>query len=213
MNSFIVLSCVLVVAAASPYGYQNGYQSSRYPSYQQQYQPSYQRSYQPSYQPSYQSPYQYSAPVAPAAPVRLVQTAPVAPVAATGFAGFGLETLLSLIPSAGSSLSKASGSLDNLMKGLPAALANMDPAVKEDFRKVNVIIAEVCSKMVDEAKPETYSYYTPAGIKVTCDFINKTANDIYLGLNDPAIIQSYTDKLQKFTKSLQDQADVYSSIF
>ena len=119
---------------------------------------------------------------------------------------------MSLIPSGASNLAKASGSLDNLMKGLPAALANMDPAVKADFGKVNVIIAEVCNKMV-AARPDTYSYYTPEGIKVTCDFINKTANDIYEGLSDPAIIQSYTDKLQKLTKSLQDQAEIYSVLF
>jgi len=39
-----------------------------------------------------------------------------------------------------------------LIKGLLAALANMDPAVKADFGKVNIIISEVCNKMVAEAR-------------------------------------------------------------
>ena len=185
----IVFACLLVSASATSSGY---YYNSQQP---------YAR---------YQQPIQ---PVAATAP--LVKAAPAAAVAlvAPVATGFSLETLMSLIPSAGLNLSKASASLDTLMKGLPAALANIDPAVKADFGKVNVIIAEVCNKMVSEATPQTYSYYNPEGIRVTCDLINKTANEIVLILNDPSITQSYTEKLQKLTASLQDQADVYSSIF
>ena len=154
----------------------------------------------------YQSGYQYQPSTVVARSASYAPAAPAAP-------GFNLETLFSLIPTGGKNLAKASESLDNLMIGLPAALKNMDPAVKADFRKVNALIADVCNKMVYEAKPESYSYYTPEGIKVTCDFINKTANDIVLGLDDPAIIQSYVNKLKQYTNALNAQSEVYSILF
>ena len=200
----------MAVAAASPQGYYQ-YAHSPYPSYYQQYEPSKIVERSSQYAPAPQ--YHHAAPVVSYAPAPAVSYAPAAPVAAPAAPGFNLETLKSLIPSGGNNLAKASDSLDNLMKGLPAALKNMDPAVKADFRKVNALIADVCNKMVNEAKPESYSYYTPEGIKVTCDFINKTANDIVLGLDDPAIIQSYVDKLKQYTNALNDQSEVYSILF
>ena len=185
----------------------------------------------------------YSAPAAPVAPVRPAYSVPsvvpvrpaysapsVAPVrpayssplvqpvsvAATSF-DFNLERFLSFVqpflPSAGQSLGKATGALDNLMIGLPAALKNMrDRAVKANFGKVNLIIAEECNKMVAEARPYAESYYTPEGIRVTCDFINKKANDIFLSLDEPTIIQYYTNKLKDATASLIGyQANTYQS--
>ena len=161
----------------------------------------------------------YYAPVAPVAPVRPAYSSPLVQpvsVAATSF-DFNLERFLSFIqpflPSAGQSLGKATGALDNLMIGLPAALKNMrDRAVKANFGKVNLIIAEECNKMVAEARPYAESYYTPEGIRVTCDFINKKANDIFLSLDEPTIIQYYTNKLKDATASLIGyQANTYQS--
>ena len=120
---------------------------------------------------------------------------------------------MKMLPDPGTSLAKASASLDDLAKGLPTALSNLDPSVKADIGKVNIIISEVCDKMMATAKPSTFSYYSPEGIKASCDFINKTAADLLLGLDDPSIIQSYIDKVQKMTRSLQAQYNIYSSLF
>lgn len=225
MKSFIALSCLLVVASATPNSY---YYNSRFPQYQQQYAAA-----------PVAAPQQYAyQPIAPvAAPV--VKAAPVVVPAASDF-GLGslsqlagtdfsslssslsslanmdfssLSALKSMLPDPVTSLAKASKSLDDLSRGLPTALANIDPAVKADVGKVNVIIAEVCDKMLAEATPSEFSYYSPEGIKASCDFITKTANDILLGLDDPSIIQSYVDKVQKLTRSLQAQAAIYSSLF
>jgi hypothetical protein len=216
MKSFVALSCLLVVASASADSY---YYNSAYPKYQRKY----------GYKP-------VAAPVAAPA-VKAVQVAekvadPVASefgfgdlsslsslgaLAGIDFSSLGsLTSLMSFLPSAKSALAgldKASDSLDNLSRGLPSALAQLDPAVKADIAKVNVIIAEVCNKIMAEATPSTFSYYSPEGIKATCNVINKTANDIVLGLDDPSIIQSYVDKVQGLTRSLQAQAAIYSNFF
>jgi len=200
MNAFIVLSCLLVSASASPYGY---YYNNQYPQYQKQV-------YQPSYKPLYKT--------AQAA-------APVAPVAATGFdleslvnlanqatTGFNLDSLTNLIPMGSTNLAKASASLNNLMKGLPAALANMDPAMKADIGKVNWLIADVCNKIVAEARPAdaTFSYYSTTGLSAACERINTVTQEVARIFEDPSVTQTYVDKLQKMTGALQAQADVYS---
>ena len=125
--------------------------------------------------------------------------------------GFEMETLMGLIPMGGSALAKATSTLDLLMKGFPAVLKNIDPSFKADIRKVNEIIADVCNKIQYEAKPSTNSYYSSEGMKVTCDSINGIAQEISQGLDDPAITQSYVDKLKGASKMIQDQVDVYSS--
>ena len=198
------MACGLVVVSASPQGYHYDSRHQGHPSYQTQH-------------PTYQQPqasYHYAAPVAPAAPTyytpaRPAYSAPYVQAVPVAAPNFDLDALLRFIqpfmPSAKQSLGKATNSLDKLMIGLPAALKHMDPALKADFGKVNVVIAEVCDKMVAEAKPYAQSYYTPEGIRTTCDFINKTANDILLGMDDPAIVQYYTNKLKEATTALQNE--------
>ena len=205
----------MVVASASPKSY---YYNSRFPQYQQQ--PRYQQQPQYGYPAPQQAVYQPVAPVA--AP--LVKAAPVALPVASDF-GLGslsslasmdfssLSSLMALLPQAGTSLAKASKSLDDLTLGLPAVLANMSPETKADVGKINVIIAEVCNRIEAEATPSGFSYYSKGGIKSTCDFINKISNDILLSLDDPSIVQSYVDKVQKLTRSLQAQASIYSNLF
>merc|ERR1711981_46553 len=105
-----------------------------------------------------------------------------------------LPQLKELLPeNPGTSLAKASATLDELSAQLPQALANVDPEIKADFGKVNVIIADVCNKILEVATPSTFSYYTPAGIKATCEMINKTANMVSQGLEDPSVFQGYTN--------------------
>jgi hypothetical protein len=125
---------------------------------------------------------------------------------------FGMETLISYIPMGGAALSKATSTLDLLMKGFPAVLKNISPSFKSDIRKVNGIVADVCNKIMSEARPSTYSYYSSGGMKATCDSINKIAQEISQGLDDPAITQSYVDKLKGASKMIQDQVDVYSTL-
>jgi len=189
MKSFVALSCLLVVASASANSY---YYNSAFPRY--------------GYQPA--------APVA--APIRQVAAPAAVAAPVTGDFGFGdlssLSSLMSFLPSpkaGAAALDKASKSLDNLSRGLPTALANLDPSIKADIEKVNVIIAEVCTKMMAEATPSEFSYYSPEGITASCRVINKFANDILLSLDDPSIIQSYVDKLQNMSRSLQALAAIY----
>jgi hypothetical protein len=103
-------------------------------------------------------------------------------------------------------LVKATDMLQLLMKGLPAALQNMDPALKADFAKVNNVITDVCSKILTQAQPTVYSSYNPQDLKTTCDYINKVSSDVTAGLDNPAIVQSYVDQLKIATNALIAEA-------
>ena len=109
-------------------------------------------------------------------------------------------------------LVKASEMLQTLMKGLPTALSQMEPATRSDMGKVNQIIAEVCSNILSQSQPSTNSYYKvnayykAEDLKTTCDYINKVGNDILAGMDNPSIIQSYVDQLQAATNSLIAEA-------
>jgi len=219
MKSFIAVACVLAVASASP-------QWGQYPQWGQQAAAPVQRWGQAA-----------AAPVQawgqPAAAPLVKAPAAVVPAAPSNFdfgavSGFDMSTLLSLITplqsllpqlkallpeNPGSSLAKASATLDELSAQLPQALANVDPEIKADFGKVNVIIAEVCNKMLEVASPSEFSYYTPAGINAACEMITKTANVVTEGLNDPAVFQGYTNKLQDFTRKLQSFQGAFPSVF
>lgn len=234
MKSFIALSCLLVVASASANSY---YYNSRFPQYQQQYGYKAAAPVAAPQQQAYQPIAPVAAPVVKAAPVVVPDVSEfglgsLSQLAGTDFSFSSLSgslstltslmasmdfssltALKSMLPNPVTSLAKASKKLDDLSRGLPSALANIDPAVKADVAKVNVIIAEVCDKMLAEATPSEFTYYSPEGIKASCDFITATANDILQGLDDPSIIQSYVDKVQKLTRSLQAQAAIYSSLF
>lgn len=126
--------------------------------------------------------------------------------ARSGYVGFGsvapaltsedTASLKTLADLGSPALIRASASLNELMKGLPALLKNMDPAIKQDVAKVGVVIAEVCAKLVaDPEAPSGYLKITKGSLKTTCDYINKVANDVVLGFGDPTIIQGYVNEL------------------
>jgi hypothetical protein len=223
MKSFIAVACFLAVASASPSSY---YYNSQYPQWGQQAAAPAQRWGQAAAAPVQGWGQPASAPLvkAPAA---------VAPAASSNFdlgaaSAFDMSKLLSpltsllgllpqlmeLLPeNPGASLAKASATLDELSAQLPTALANIDPETKSDFAKVNVIIAEVCNKMLEIASPSEFSYYTPAGITAACEMITKTANVVTRGLDDPAVFQGYSNKLREFTKKLQAFQGAFPSVF
>jgi len=135
----------------------------------------------------------------------LVQAAP-----ATAVNAFDLTSLIAM---GGEALSKSTDSFNSLMKGLPTALQNIDPSIKSDVGKVNAIIAQVCSQIVETgsgSEPSTFSYFSAEGLKSTCDYINKVANQIEAGLEDPGVTQYYVDAINKPVKALQEQAKIYS---
>lgn len=175
MNSFVAFSCLLVAVTASPQYYQR-------PAYTAYGAPA-------SYAP-YGAASPYATVVAPS-PVPTAVLSPEFTALLKSFAKLGAPQL-----------AKATDMLPLLMKGLPAAVANMDPAQKADIGKVNTIITEVCSSVLSKAQPTISSNYTPQDLKATCDYISKVANDITAGLDNPAIIQSYVDKLKIATDSL-----------
>ena len=148
------------------------------------------------------------APVAPAAPV-----APVAPAASSGLGmlslmkmfsnGFSMESLMQLIPEGGAALAKATDTLNGVTPYLPTLLANVPPTVKNDIAGVNRIIAEVCNKLVNEVRPQTWTYYSNEGIQASCRYINEKANEVLLAFDDPSIVQNYVNKLNGLSNSLQ----------
>jgi len=180
MNSFVAFSCLLVAVAAAPqYLYSQN-----------------QRPYGAlaSYAP-YGAASPYAAVVAPS-PVPAAVLSPESTSMLKGLAQLGAPQL-----------TKATDMLQLLMQGLPAALSNMDPAQKADIAKVNGIITEVCNSVLSKAQPTYYNAnYNPQDLKATCDYINKVASDVTAGLDNPAIVQSYVDKLKIATNSLLTEA-------
>lgn len=241
MKSIIALSCILVVASAVPNSY---YYKSRYPAQQKKYGYRVSSPVQSAVAPvaPVAAPVVKAAPVA--VPVDsdfgldefdldgfgLESLSKLASMDFSSLASLmdfsslasltsSLTSLKAFLPSismdqAGTYLAKASKKLDDLNNGLPSVLANIDPAIKHDIGKVNVIIAEVCNKITAEASsPSTLSYYSPEGIQASCRAINNFANQLVLGLDDPSIVQSYVAKVQNLTKMLQAQAKIYNNFF
>jgi len=177
MNSFVALSCLLVAVAASPQYY------------------SVNRPYRaPAAYAPYGAAYPYANVVAPAP----VPTAILSPQSSA--------MLKSLAKLGGPQLSQASAMLQTLMKGLPAALANTDPALKADIAKTNNIVAQVCDSIIAQAQPTYSANYNPQDLKATCDYISKVASDITAGLDNPEIIQSYVDQLKIASDALIAEA-------
>ena len=73
----------------------------------------------------------------------------------------------------------------------------MDPALKDDIAKVDVIIGKVCDEIMFEATPKLrkIEYFTPEAIKATCEYARKVSADIVAGLDNPSIIAKYVAEL------------------
>ena len=99
---------------------------------------------------------------------------------------------------AGSFLTWGLDYLNKLMKNLSLAVKNLDPSMKSDIRKVNNIIEETCNEIAGMiVEPSTFTYFSPEGIKITCNFINKFSSDISATLDNPSIVfESYVEKLK-----------------
>ena len=117
--------------------------------------------------------------------------------------GFSMESLMQLIPEGGAALAKATDTLNGVTPYLPTLLANVPPTVKNDIAGVNRIIAEVCNKLVNEVRPQTWTYYSNEGIQASCRYINEKANEVLLAFDDPSIVQNYVNKLNGLSNSLQ----------
>ena len=107
-------------------------------------------------------------------------------------------------------LEKAQYLLEELDKDLPGALEDMDPAIKEDIKQVNILVVEICDKAVKNAKDNGFnSYYSPSSMKKTCAFINKHVPEISRGLDDPSVITNIIGKLRKFGDLSKQMSDLF----
>ena len=98
------------------------------------------------------------------------------------------------------SLDQATAALDDLNKDFPDVLAKVDPTIKDDINEVNNVVVEVCNQMVAGAKPtSTGVNFLGSSLKSTCDYITKTAREISLGMDDPAVVSNLIDSLKQFT--------------
>jgi len=177
MNSFVAFSCLLVAVAASPQYYSAN------------------RAYGA---PAAYAPYGAASPYGYAVAPSPVPTAVLSPQSSA--------MLKSLAKLGAPQLAQASDMLQTLMKGLPAALANTDPAMKADIAKTNNIVTQVCDSILAQAQPTYSANYNPQDLKATCDYISKVASDITAGLDNPAIIQSYVDQLKIASDALTAEA-------
>ena len=144
-------------------------------------------SYAPSYTPSY-------------APQRKAEVvaAPVAPAADFDLSNIDFD-FSGIMSDPWGSLDQATASLDDLNKDFPDVLAKMDPSMKAQVKKVNQQVIDVCNKMMaDQSKSDSVFDFS-AGMKTTCDYIAKTANEISLGMDDPAVVNQLIEKLKEFT--------------
>lgn len=97
------------------------------------------------------------------------------------------------------SLDQASASLDDLNKDFPEVLAKMDPKMKAQVKKVNQQVIDVCNQMMASQSKSGSMFDFSAGMKSTCDYIEKTAREVSLGMDDPAVVTQLINKLKEFT--------------
>jgi len=99
------------------------------------------------------------------------------------------------------SLDQATAALDDLNKDFPDVLAKVDPTIKDDINEVNNIVAEVCDQIAAGAKPSStgFNFFSKGSLKSTCDYIKKTAREVSLGMDDPAVVSNLIDSLKQFT--------------
>ena len=99
------------------------------------------------------------------------------------------------------SLDQATAALDDLNKDFPDVLAKVDPTIKDDINEVNNIVAEVCDQIAAGAKPSStgFNFFSEGSLKSTCDYIKKTAREVSLGMDDPAVVSNLIDSLKQFT--------------
>lgn len=193
MKSFIALSCLLVVAAATPYnsyGYKFLSDKKSAPASTYSTKTYSNGAKHGGYTSTYASKNTYSG--------------------SSAFSGFDLNTIMEYVNDPYYALEKSQGLLEQLNEGLPDALAKMDPSIKNDIKEVNGLILEICDKAAANAKPATInSYYSPEGIKKTCDFLHKHVPEISRGLDEPQVISNLIEKLAEFGRLSKAMADLF----
>lgn len=186
------MACLLVAASATPYSYY--YKSSGQPYTYQQYK-----------YPT-QAPYQAAPAVKPYVPATSYSQG------ATGWDWSSLADFSKIgqyINDPYYALEKSQSLLEDLNKGLPDALAKMDPAIKDDIKQVNNLVLDICNKAVANARPTTAtSYYSPEGIKSTCAFLQKHVPTVSRGMDDPAVITNLISKLGEFGRLAGEMGDL-----
>ena len=108
-------------------------------------------------------------------------------------------------------LEKLQPLLEDLNEALPKAIANMNPAIKSDIKKVNLLVLDICDRAIaDEKAPTNKSDDSKNSFNSVCAFLHKHLPDVSRGLDDPAIITDLVEKvtnLSKFTKQVDDLFD------
>ena len=122
-----------------------------------------------------------------------------------------LNSIMQYVNNPNAALAKATTALDDLNKGLPDLLARMDPSMKDDIKKVNELVLDICDRAVSGARPATdfSSYYSPESIKATCDFIKENVPQISRGLDDPAVITNLIEELKEVSSLSQEFSDIF----
>jgi len=193
MKSFIALSCLLVVASASPQYNSFGYKflSDGKSATKSAYAPATKSAYAPATNSVY----------APAVKSNSYSSG-------NGF-NWNWGSLMEYVNDPWLGLEKAQELLEELNKDLPDALAKMDPSLKNDIKQVNGLVLEICAKAVANARPSTItSYYSPSSMKKTCDFINKHVPEISRGLDEPEVISNLIGKVRKFGSLAKQMNDL-----
>ena len=115
--------------------------------------------------------------------------------------------MLSFNPMLSELLKEGTNILNTLMPKLPYVLKNSAPYIRSDVAAVNQIISEVCDKAMDGSQnTQTWSYYTPEGIRDTCRFINEKANEVLKAFDDPSIVDNYLGHLNIFSGNLEQKS-------
>ena len=115
-----------------------------------------------------------------------------------------LNSIMHYVNNPNDALAKATDALDDLNKGLPDALARMDPSIKADIKKVNEIILDICDRAVSGA-----SGPSSGSIKATCDFINDSVPQVSRGLDDPSVITNLIEELKQVSTLSEDFSDIF----
>ena len=196
---FIVLSCLLVVAAASPYTICKSTVCEKY-------------GIDPiaaRVEKSYTTGQKYGG-YSGSASSSGANYGGYSGSSGSSFSGFNLNSIMELVNDPYYALEKSQDLLEQLNEGLPDALAKMDPSIKNDIKQVNNLVLEICDKAVANSKPTTInSYYSPEGVKTTCDFLKKHVPEISRGLDEPAVISNLIQKLAEFVKLSKEMADLF----
>ena len=99
---------------------------------------------------------------------------------------------------------QAATTLNSLVPQIPAALQSLDPDLKDDIAKVDVIIGKVCDEIIFEATPKyrANQYFTPDTMKAACDYARKVSADIVDSLDKPYVLYQYIHQMNEGVQKL-----------